>query len=119
MKAIGFVVFHIVLKMFGGRCGPAKVVSPPVACSLREGGHFARVDRFVGAMSGTHQSPLLSKLLYTEIALGAVGCGVACLTGPIETVYGTHIIFIESCNKPENTWKMMFDDIVKKAKGEE
>lgn len=38
-------------------------------------------------------------------------------TGPLETVYGTHLIYLESCNKPENTWKMMFDSIVSKASG--
>lgn len=105
--------------MFADGCRPATAASPPVVCWLVEGGHFTRVDRFVATMTGAHQSPLLLELLYTEIALGAVGCGVTCLTGPVETVYGTHLIFVESCNKPENTWKMLFDDIVKKAKGEE
>lgn len=39
--------------------------------------------------------------------------------GPVETAYGTHLIYLESCNKPENTWKMMFDSIVGKASGKD
>lgn len=39
--------------------------------------------------------------------------------GPIETVYGTHLILLESCNKPQNTWKMLYDDIVGAVTGKE
>lgn len=44
-----------------------------------------------------------------------------CAAGPVETTFGTHLIYVESCNKPQNTWKMMFDDVVGKmsGKGEE
>ncbi|CAM9126875.1 unnamed protein product [Choristocarpus tenellus] len=37
--------------------------------------------------------------------------------GPVETTYGTHLIYLESCNKPQNTWKMLFDDIAKNISG--
>lgn len=39
--------------------------------------------------------------------------------GPVETQFGTHLIYVESCNKPQNTWKMLFDDIVGKVSGKE
>ncbi|CAM9307601.1 unnamed protein product [Ectocarpus sp. 12 AP-2014] len=39
--------------------------------------------------------------------------------GPVETQFGTHLIYVESCNKPQNTWKMLFDDIVDKVSGKE
>eukprot|EP00904_Undaria_pinnatifida_P004010 jgi/Undpi1/1360/HiC_scaffold_11.g04752.m1 len=39
--------------------------------------------------------------------------------GPVNTAFGTHLIWVESCNKPENTWKMLYDDIVKKVSGKE
>eukprot|EP00752_Nemacystus_decipiens_P007662 g6850.t1 len=41
--------------------------------------------------------------------------------GPVETQFGTHLIYVESCNKPQNTWKMLYDDIVGNVtgKGEE
>lgn len=41
--------------------------------------------------------------------------------GPVETQFGTHLIYVESCNKPENTWKKLYDDIVDNVtgKGEE
>ncbi|CAM9332520.1 unnamed protein product [Discosporangium mesarthrocarpum] len=38
--------------------------------------------------------------------------------GPVETAYGTHLIYLISCNKPQNTWGMLFDDVVKAVKGE-
>ncbi|CAM9151848.1 unnamed protein product [Hapterophycus canaliculatus] len=39
--------------------------------------------------------------------------------GPVETAFGTHLIYVETCNKPENTWKKLFDDIVEKVSGKE
>lgn len=47
-----------------------------------------------------------------------VGSVVSIPTGPVETEFGTHLIYVESCKKPENTWKILFDDVVKKVKGE-
>lgn len=41
------------------------------------------------------------------------------LQGPVETQFGTHLIYVESCNKPENTWKKLYDDIVDKVTGKE
>lgn len=38
--------------------------------------------------------------------------------GPVETSFGTHLIYVESCNKPQNTWKMLYDNIAKKFSGE-
>ena len=39
--------------------------------------------------------------------------------GPVETEFGTHLIWVESCNKPENTWKKLYEDVVKKVSGKE
>ncbi|CAN0442419.1 unnamed protein product, partial [Ascophyllum nodosum] len=38
--------------------------------------------------------------------------------GPVETAFGTHLIWVESCNKPQNTWKMLYDDVVKNITGD-
>ncbi|CAM9910150.1 unnamed protein product [Pylaiella littoralis] len=39
--------------------------------------------------------------------------------GPVETAFGTHLIYVESCNKPQNTWKILFDDVVSKISGKD
>lgn len=46
-------------------------------------------------------------------------CVLASYIGPVETAFGTHLIYVETCNKPENTWKKLFDDIVEKVSGKE
>lgn len=44
---------------------------------------------------------------------------VASGAGPVETAFGTHLIYVESCNKPQNTWKILFDDVVSKISGKD
>ena len=43
---------------------------------------------------------------------------LASSSGPVETAFGTHLIWVESCNKPQNTWKMLYDDVVKNITGD-
>lgn len=60
------------------------------------------------------------KLAYVCLPRGAILL-LSAAAGPVETEFGTHLIYVESCNKPENTWKKLYDDIVDNVtgKGEE
>lgn len=73
---------------------------------------------FCFACGRTHRSSRLCLHRNEVLIAAAVGSVVSpLLAGPVETEFGTHLIYVESCNKPENTWKMMYDDVVKKVTG--
>lgn len=65
------------------------------------------------AMLSLRQSKARSEEFLTSLVPS-----LASSSGPIETSFGTHLIWVESCNEPQNTWKMLFDDVVKGIKGD-